>query len=75
MECKSLGTLTRFQLKPLGHATFCNQYPSVTSPPVFWFASVTTGNSDLKEEGDVGDAILLNDTSAARAETNVITNH
>jgi len=47
----------------------------VTSPPVFWFASVTTGNSDLKEEGDVGDAILINDSSAARAETNTITNH
>ena len=47
----------------------------VTSPPVFWFASVTTGNSDMKEEGDMGDAILLNDTSALRAETNVITNH
>ncbi len=46
-----------------------------TSPPVFWFASVTTGNSDLKEEGDVADAILINDSSAARAETNVITNH
>ena len=47
----------------------------LTSPPVFWFASVTTGNSDLKEEGDVADAILINDSSAARAETNVITNH
>ena len=47
----------------------------VTSPPVFWFASVTTGNSDLKEEGDVADAILINDSSASRAETNVITNH
>ena len=47
----------------------------VTAPPVFWFASITTGNSDLKEEGDVADAILINDSSAARAETNVITNH
>ena len=47
----------------------------VTSPPTFWFASVTTGNSDMKEEGDVGDAILLNETSASRTETNVITNH
>ena len=46
-----------------------------TSPPVFWFASITTGNSDLKEEGDVADAILINDSSASRAETNVITNH
>ena len=46
-----------------------------TSPPVFWFSSITTGNSDLKEEGDVADAILINDSSAARAETNVITNH
>ena len=47
----------------------------VTSPPVFWFASVTTGNNDMKEEGDVADAILINDSSASRAETNVITNH
>jgi hypothetical protein len=46
-----------------------------TSPPVFWYASITTGNSDLKEEGDVADAILINDSSAARAETNIITNH
>jgi hypothetical protein len=47
----------------------------VTAPPVFWFASITTGNSDLKEEGDVADAILINDSSATRVETNVITNH
>ena len=47
----------------------------VTSPPVFWYASVTTGNSDLKEEGDVADAILINDSSAVRAESNIITNH
>ncbi len=47
----------------------------VTSPPVFWFASVTTGNSDMKEEGDVGDAILINESSASRAESNIITNH
>jgi hypothetical protein len=47
----------------------------VTAPPVFWFASITTGNSDLKEEGDVADTILINDSSAARTETNVITNH